>query len=1112
MPQFGDHPSKTNSASQSATPTLWISSPAPEADPPIVHIPETVHGENEDFDSGEELDGAFTAVGNADQDLQKSKHSQPLKMLNVASMPSPSTAVATAESYASTAKPVYDSDAMKAVREGVSMLVESLPGLVKALDEVAKIHPFIGIAVGAFRVVVELGVKRRDNDKKIGVLFVEMRDMMEALLQLRGIKDEESVGPDGQMIKARMQELVKQTADDIKKCANACEAYAKKRLIVKVIKGSAWDGTLKGFIDLFASRRKALMFALSIHVGVGVDDVNRRLKEIDAKIDMVLDFFSKVVSPEQQELAALVQKKGGPTAVMGDNETLKELLKFTPATAIGQAKRRGGRDGVEHNSHFQDGDDLAVVKQELFDSPELAIRKNLEVFEHKFEMQQRVLAEEMRQVVHHEGDRVIEVVTSGPHDRIVDPDIHEIWKEMRWPGHVKTRYFVIALRDYYRQQVDSKRKACFGDSAVSRVASQDEWALRWISINSLQAISEAFDDDASGFITTMEVNRFTASRPKGWSLPHWLAYWAIGWQMAATKYRDMIDNICAKMFAIRPHVHPANRCAVDKYLQTVWKRTSTLTSSFTTTYQCESLEGRFRSFVEGEEKRLREGLELVKYQIDAMDTLLLVTGPGCVEKYLFPLLWLLLRRDFGIFRQCRNTVIPKDELWQSANTIASVFRAVSERHSDLEVLFEQQKMDTGRHFKAFASELFDYWHDSEKFWSLENLRTLDCPSAALDLYPQWADDPITENEAAADEAAHLILGRWNGYIVLPGGLASYMMTFCLHASVDHTTYEASAILACGTYFNVLGTYTAQIDGTVAYTFTQAYVAQIQTRYFTGALVDDGATLSGNWGYGKDHQPYTFVLVDRPHPQEFTKNRVKALWKYALTATHNQVRRQLFSWSCLKARRDLSVVRHLSTFDDVRCLYVLRDYSKQTVLAHFGITCDHRGGPIYGTRVVCMECGSRTTFDFCDKPACVGCTVKTRDDFSSPHLPTHDFVKIRTPIVQHREIGKVLRNAMTALERVKVLLMKGGTHNTRHEEAEKADGEREEILQRDEKQDGDAPTLTCLKCKSPVSQPCLYCVDCPKDSRAFICWECDAREAGFSHGKYHLATHTSFAAQ
>ena len=238
--------------------------------------------------------------------------------------------------------------------------------------------------------------------------------------RLRGIKDEESVGPDGQTIKERMQELIKQTADDIKTCANACDTYAKKKLIVKVIKGSVWEGTLKGFIDLFASRRKAFTFALSIHVGVGVDDANRKLKEIDAKIDVVLNFFAAAVSPEQQELAALVQKKGGPTAVMGDNDALKELMKFRPASAVGQAKRGSGRDGTEHSSR-QDGDDLAVVKQELFDSPELAIKKNLEAFERKFKMQQRELAEEMRRMVHHEGDRVIEAVTSGPHDRIIDP-------------------------------------------------------------------------------------------------------------------------------------------------------------------------------------------------------------------------------------------------------------------------------------------------------------------------------------------------------------------------------------------------------------------------------------------------------------------------------------------------------------------------------------------------------------------------------------------------------------------------------------------------------------------------------------------------------------------
>ena len=236
---------------------------------------------------------------------------------------------------------------------------------------------------------------------------------------MRGVKDE-SVGPDGRMIKARMQELVKQTAEDIKSCANACDTYAKRKLIVKVINRSAWEDTLKSFIHVFANRRKTFTFALSIHVGISVDDANRKLKEIDAKVNMVLGFFSKVVSPRQQELSALVEKRGGPAAVVMDDITLKELLKFRPAIAIDQAKCSSGHDDAEDSSH-QDEDDLAFIKQEILDTPELALRRNREVFERKFVMQQRELAEEMRQRSRHEGGRVVRHGAAKPYERIDDP-------------------------------------------------------------------------------------------------------------------------------------------------------------------------------------------------------------------------------------------------------------------------------------------------------------------------------------------------------------------------------------------------------------------------------------------------------------------------------------------------------------------------------------------------------------------------------------------------------------------------------------------------------------------------------------------------------------------
>ena len=90
----------------------------------------------------------------------------------------------------------------------------------------------------------------------------------------------------------------------------------------------------------------------------------------------------------------------------------------------------------------------------------------------------------------------------------------------RWPGHVKARHFVLALRDYYRQHVEDKKRKAHGEEKIPRIADDDEWALEWITINRMQAIAEAFDDDASGFITIAEVNKFTSSRPKEWRSAH----------------------------------------------------------------------------------------------------------------------------------------------------------------------------------------------------------------------------------------------------------------------------------------------------------------------------------------------------------------------------------------------------------------------------------------------------------------------------------------------------------------------------------------------------------------------------------------------------------------
>jgi len=89
-----------------------------------------------------------------------------------------------------------------------------------------------------------------------------------------------------------------------------------------------------------------------------------------------------------------------------------------------------------------------------------------------------------------------------------------------WHASAKTRHFVTALRDYYQDKYNTTRQnetaSAVPPTPVSAIAKHDEWALDYISITRLHAISEAFDDDASGFITVREVNQFTTSRPLEW--------------------------------------------------------------------------------------------------------------------------------------------------------------------------------------------------------------------------------------------------------------------------------------------------------------------------------------------------------------------------------------------------------------------------------------------------------------------------------------------------------------------------------------------------------------------------------------------------------------------
>ena len=83
---------------------------------------------------------------------------------------------------------------------------------------------------------------------------------------------------------------------------------------------------------------------------------------------------------------------------------------------------------------------------------------------------------------------------------------------------------MLALRDYYFEKLAAEAEGLAGGvpsvgaSSIHNSRNPDAWAIKFIDVSRLQPIWEAFDDDATGFITISEMNRFTSSRPHDWRL------------------------------------------------------------------------------------------------------------------------------------------------------------------------------------------------------------------------------------------------------------------------------------------------------------------------------------------------------------------------------------------------------------------------------------------------------------------------------------------------------------------------------------------------------------------------------------------------------------------
>ncbi|KAG1807600.1 hypothetical protein EV424DRAFT_1576209 [Suillus variegatus] len=561
--------------------------------------------------------------------------------------------------------------------------------VMEALDVLQQVHPFVGVAILAFKAVVNLELTRRENDRRVGLMLAQASDMMIMLLQLKDTRDPAIVGPHGN-IRGRLDRVLDGIKQDIEDCGNAIDKYYKSKFMVKLFRSSHWASEFLRVCTSFSQRTQDLQLALNI----------RTTLRVDIAIDK-LDKLIRTQTDRETRFEKEVQMRGGREKCLESEDKLPTSKTASANGSVGEQSRIDA--SLLHELH--------TPLRDLLD-------ENRALFIFKLDAQ----TSDIKDAIKDSETRIMWAFNSR-FRRVKDPHLRYIWKEMKWTTSVKTLYFIAELHDYYVNRFsrlrheaplaeamsdasplvlrvpsptptvsvmsDSEgedRELPAADKKLPNVDPADKWCLKYLSIFYVPSLSEGFDGDANGLISIREVNAFTSAMPLGWTVPQALAYWAAGWRVDSQYYHARIEQVLNSMVYAQADVLPENRGCIATYLSSyVIDDIKRLVRSLAelgledSDLNLTELTARRR---EAQEVALADRLNIVKYEIDSKDSLKLF-GSGRIENFLLPLLYLVIRRHLQIMKLASTVILVEREFESATQTIENILGGVSLRVEEL---------------------------------------------------------------------------------------------------------------------------------------------------------------------------------------------------------------------------------------------------------------------------------------------------------------------------------------------------------------------------------------------------------------------------------------------
>ncbi|KAI0637498.1 hypothetical protein C8Q77DRAFT_369953 [Trametes polyzona] len=632
--------------------------------------------------------------------------------------------------------------------------IESALGLVStALGVLATYWPVLEAVRAAVDLTKTVIVTKESVRKRIAGLRLMQADMLCSLFSLRDFKREDVV-IGNEILPGRLEMLCDHIRNDVKGLGNLMENYVTENWLGRILKDKGWKEAVTKCGEIVETRKKEILEVLALYNARRADQIAAtvdhtlapQLVNMAINIKALRDLFEP--TPEEEEVRKEIKRLDGPEACLQSEEKLNELAKFIPSD----------EDSAKHKTKSQTDRKAGLSAAELrrIRTPvEQLLEKNLARFESKIDY----LVDKARRE-HHTMRLIKKLAGARPYERIENPDIRKLWKEMGWGGSIDSHTFVLNLYDYFidlerESRVSSRTPTLapepstplgpipplpmirfdnprapsptpsdagteehdeFEGCTTPEAAAQDAWCLDYFNYRTLSTFMEVLDDDMNGLIKIKEVNEFTTAKPEGITLMQWIVYNAYGWLVAAHLYRIRLEHIIDQIAAL--NYAKENTATVSVYLSLLpW------VTAFLRTLGEPDLDGQqllriTHIVMEKQEQAVNGVLGMLNYELEEEDIRTMMElsvrgGPGTIgriEERILPVLFLVVRRHYFILSLAKEYVLEENALERAAHTIDCITDLLINRTTHLRENFTKLQYDVDRKIQYVANGMFQDMH------------------------------------------------------------------------------------------------------------------------------------------------------------------------------------------------------------------------------------------------------------------------------------------------------------------------------------------------------------------------------------------------------------------